>query len=624
LSASQHRADNMDRPVLLVDPGGRLRHANAPACALFGEHLEPGRPLADLLTGLDLTRAPISPVQVELRAPAPRQPAQAWLCATELDGEPVTLVELILSLPGRGEADANRFLREHADRITLTTEESGIGLFDREILESDAPPPWWSVSMRRMLGYPPDVDADPLWFFERVHEDDKERMSAAIEAAERPEGTGRVEVEVRWRHPRGEIRHLLIRSSAFYRENGSARSVGIVMDVTDQRLLEVQIRQMQKMEAIGRLAGGVAHDFNNLLSVILTACELTLADLGPDHPNVGDLQDAVVAAERAASLTGQLLAFGRKQILQPTVLTLDDVVREVKPIVERLIEDTISLRIFLSPDPLPVLVDRTQLTQVLLNLILNARDAIHGGGTIIVETLPTWLEGDGPAERLGVAPGAYAVLTVSDDGVGMDADTRRQIFEPFFTTKPERSGTGLGLATVYGIVRQSGGAIWVYSEIGMGTTFKIYLPAADAPVPEPSRITPVFEEVVELSGRVLLVEDDPLVRDIVRRVLLRAGLEVYDAPDPEAALAVHDDLDEPLDLLLTDVLMPGMTGRDLADLLVERQPDLPVLFMSGYTEQAIVHHGVLHDDVEFMPKPVTPARLLATVSRLLAERAGRD
>jgi two-component system, cell cycle sensor histidine kinase and response regulator CckA len=392
--------------------------------------------------------------------------------------------------------------------------------------------------------------------------------------------------------------------------------VWIARDVTERRELEEQLRQAQKMEAVGRLAGGVAHDFNNLLTVINGYSDITIGRLPAEDPLRLHIEEVRKAGERAAGLTRQLLAFSRKQVLRPEVIDLNEVVREMEKMLRRLIGEDIVLRVALGPGLGSVKADPGQVEQVLMNLAVNARDAMPRGGKLTIGTENVHLDEGYAAHHVSVAPGHYVMLAVSDTGSGMDEETRARIFEPFFTTKEKGKGTGLGLSTVYGIVKQSGGHIWVYSEAGRGTTFKIYLPRVDAGAWEHR---PAAESAEGLTGTetILLAEDDELVRNMTRIILSGYGYRVLAAENGAAAISIFESTEEPIHLLLTDVVMPGLSGRELADRLTRLRPETKVLYMSGYTDDAIVHHGVLEEGVNFLQKPFTPDALARRVREML-------
>ncbi|HUF75334.1 MAG TPA: ATP-binding protein [Longimicrobiales bacterium] len=385
--------------------------------------------------------------------------------------------------------------------------------------------------------------------------------------------------------------------------------------------LEAQLLQSQKMEAVGRLAGGVAHDFNNLLTVISGRAHMVLKNLGGEHPRFNDVELIQKSATRAAALTRQLLAFSRKQVLQPKVLSLNDIVEDIETIIRRLIREDVELATALAPDLGQVMVDPHQMEQVLMNLVVNGVDAMPTGGRLIIETGNVELSAAYAARHVGFQAGSFVMLAVSDNGQGMDADTRTRIFEPFFTTKETGKGTGLGLATVHGVVNQSGGHILVYSEPGHGTTFKIYLPRVDAP--KPARRAVALADVRRGAETLLLVEDEEDVRELARDVLLESGYTVLEAATSEEAVRICEEHEAPISLLLSDVVMPKVSGPQLAKRLLELRPELEVLYMSGYTDEAIVHHGVLEPGTAFIEKPFTPEGLSGKVRDMLDAAAAR-
>ena len=382
------------------------------------------------------------------------------------------------------------------------------------------------------------------------------------------------------------------------------RAVGISLDVTERRTLEQQFQQAQKMEAVGQLAGGVAHDFNNLLTVILGFCELLLADLDPGDPRQADISEIQKAGTRAAGLTRQLLAFSRKQIIEPTRLDLNVVVADMQAMLRRLIREDVKVVLSLGPELAAVKADRGEVEQIVMNLAVNARDAMPKGGTLTIETANVELDEHYAKTHVAVKAGPYVVITVTDTGTGMTPQVQARLFEPFFTTKEPGKGTGLGMATVYGIVTRSGGSVGVDSELGRGTSFKVYFPRADAAETVVDAPAPPMRRQVAGTQTVLLVEDEEGLRELTKRLLTRQGYTVVVAGDAEEAIRRFDE-NPSIDVLLTDVVMPGASGPELVGQLVARRPGLKVIYMSGYTDDAIVHHGVLNPGIAFLHKPFT-------------------
>ncbi len=391
------------------------------------------------------------------------------------------------------------------------------------------------------------------------------------------------------------------------------------LDITDRKQLEEQLRQAQKMEAVGRLAGGIAHDFNNLLMVIQGYSDLLVERLPDGDPLRRNAEQIQMASQRASSLTRQLLAFSRKQMLAPKILNVQSVVAEMEKILRRLIGEDVQLETSSAPDLGLIKADRSQIEQVILNLAVNARDAMPQGGRLTIETANVELDASYSHPPAVLSPGRYVMLAVTDNGCGMDAETQAHVFEPFFTTKEKGKGTGLGLATVYGVVKQSGGYVWVYSEPGRGTSFKIYLPRIEETAVPAGRDGKSEMQIPERgSETILLVEDEKGVRELAREYLASSGYTVIEAEDGHTALELAAMHVGPIHLLLTDVVMPGISGRELAERVSQIRPGIKIIYMSGYTDQAVVHHGILRNDAVLLQKPFTLMTLAAKLREMLA------
>jgi len=422
-----------------------------------------------------------------------------------------------------------------------------------------------------------------------------------------------------WRHRKKDGTLIEVQTSGHEITFAGRRAELVVIDdVTERKRLEEQFRQAQKMEAVGRLAAGVAHDFNNLLTAILGTTDLMIEDLPADDPDREGLLDIRGAAERAAVLTRQLLTFSRQQVVSPRMLRLNELITDLVKLLRRLLGEDVTIASALAPDCGAVKADPGQLEQVLVNLAVNARDAMPNGGRLTIETRNVDLDADYPTERVMIPAGRYVMLAVTDNGTGMDAQTNARIFEPFFTTKPVGKGTGLGLATVYGVVQQTGGYIWLYSELGHGTSFKIYLPRVDADGPQPAE-EEQRASALDGSETVLVAEDEEAVRLIIAKALEARGYRVLSARDGSEALelaAGHGGID----LLVTDVVMPDMNGRELSRCLTEARPNLRTLYLSGYTDDAMLHRGVLQEGVAFLQKPFSLGALARKVRDVIEAR----
>jgi two-component system cell cycle sensor histidine kinase/response regulator CckA len=503
-------------------------------------------------------------------------------------------------------------LRSSESRLAEAQQVANVGSWELNVKDNSA---WWSDGLYRICGFEPNAFAPTLQsFIDLLPHDEVESVTAHIQRALQDHQP--FEVDHRITRADGEVRMVHAWCRVVLDDSGRvAKVVCTAQDISDRKRLEEQLQQAQKMEAVGRLAGGIAHDFNNLLTVIVGCTEFAMEALGPAHSASRDIEQVQRASESAATLTRQLLAFSRRQILLPQVLDLNGVIERTKSFFMRLIGEDIELLTRFTENLSCVSADLGQIEQVIMNLVVNARDAMPNGGRLTIETANVELSSAYVATHPGATCGAHVMLAVSDTGTGMDETVRQHLFEPFYTTKERGKGTGLGLATIYGIVKQSGGFIWVSSEVGRGTTIQVYLPVAT------SKAQPLLpsEEADLAPGTetILLVEDQEDVRAVGREALRRNGYAVLEAADASAAVEAIRQHSGHIDLLLTDVVMPGLNGRELAELLRRDRPHLRVLYTSGYTDGAILHRGVLDEDVAFLQKPFTRRSLLLKVRQVL-------
>ncbi len=561
-------------------------------------------------------RAPHAPIVVltgladtSLAARAVREGAQDYLVKGECDG--ATLHRTLRHAVERHTALAALSESEARFRQLVETIREAFVMVDLPTLRVRYVSRAWETIWGQSLA---DATAGPASWLSAVHPADHDDYQHALTRV----AAGRAaEVTVRLTRADGATAWVRSRLFPIVRAHATTRFVILAEDVTEARMRERQLMQAQRMEAVGRLAGGVAHDFNNLLTVILGSASLLSEDLEQDHPGQPRLHEIGAAARSAAALTAQLLAFSRQGVTQPAVISVNDVVRHAEPLLRRLIGDHIALAVA-PADTLPaVRADPGQIEQVLINLVANARDAMPDGGRILVTTTEHVVSTAESARTPGLRPGKYVALAVTDSGIGMDAATQSRVFEPFFTTKELGKGTGLGLATVYGIVKQGGGWIGVESSPGSGTTFTVLLPTLGA---APPQVAPTVSPPQPREGgteTLLVVEDRADTRSAVAEILRRRGYHVLEAADADEAEAVAAAHPGDIHLLLTDVVMPGANGRQLASRLCASRPSLRVLFMSGYPNDVIGRHGVLDAEVSFIQKPFLSDQLLRKIRELL-------
>jgi two-component system cell cycle sensor histidine kinase/response regulator CckA len=537
--------------------------------------------------------------------------AVRWTLVRDAQGHPKSVLAINTDITERKRAGETQRAAEERMRFALDT--ANVGIWDMDCATGAVK---WSETLEAQYGLQPGVFGGTFEaFIELIHPDDRESVLATVGTAMKSGADFSFPSRAHWRD--GTVQWLTGAGRFFIGEDGHAvRGVGISQNVTERRTLERQYQQAQKMEAIGQLASGVAHDFNNLLTVIQGFAGFVAADATIDQRHMKDLGEVLKAAERAAGLTKQLLAFSRQQILQTAPVDVNLLITDMTGMLGRLIGEHIDISLELAPSLSLALADRGQLEQVVMNLVVNARDAMPGGGRVTIATMDVELE-NSSFHQEAIMHGHYVMLAVTDTGSGMTEETRQHLFEPFFTTKEAGKGTGLGLSTTYGIVKQSNGYIWVYSERGCGTTFKVYLPRANRDATVATVSAKVTEPTKRASETVLLVEDEAGVRLLSKRILDSAGYRVLVAAngdDAERVFALHADS---IDLVVTDVVMPGCGGPELLNRLKQLAPAVRVLYMSGYTEQSAAHRAGIDRGAPFVQKPFTAAEFVRQVREVL-------
>ena len=527
------------------------------------------------------------------------------------------MLELEKEVQARREAE--KALRESEARLIEAQRLARMGDF---IWDVETGKTTWSDALFDLLGYDKSDTIDYDKVHEKIHHpDDLERVNQWLDRCITSGQDILSPNEYRIVRKDGEIFFVRTVGNIRRRPGKKPEIFATVQDITehkraeeDQKSLEEQLRQSQKLEAVGLLSGGIAHDFNNLLTTIIGNAELVLMSIPKDNPLRENIEGIKAAGEQSATLTRHLLSFSRKQVLQPTVINLNEIALNMEKMLCRMIGEDIEMKTILDPDLGQIEADSGQIEQVIMNLVVNARDAMPDGGKITIETANVDLDEDYTRSHIAVAPGPYVMLSVSDTGTGMSREVQSQIFEPFFTTKGK--GTGLGLSTVYGIVKQSKGNIWVYSEPGKGTTFKIYLPRVEKPASGTKRNAETTDTPTG-SETILVVEDDEMVRNFAVKVLKGYGFKVLTAADGDEAIKISGEHRKPIHLMLTDVIMPGISSRDMEESLKSSRPEMKVLYMSGYTDNTIVHHGVLDSGKAFIGKPFSPDSLGRKVREML-------
>jgi PAS domain S-box-containing protein len=609
--------------MAIVSPEGKYTYVNAAFAKMMG-HAKPetmiGKPWVEMHAARD-----VRPVEHEIRAALQRDGKWFGSLTIHRDGQPLPMEMSVTMLPDRGVVIVGRDIsdryraeqfREEAEAKYRTLVEQVAAISYIAELGTDGQWLYVSPQIETMFGFAvDDWLAGSRHWLRHVHPEDYAVVDAAEEASKRGE-----RFQAEYRVIRQDGRVIWVSDTAVVVPGSDSHPLmeGIIVDITERKQFEAQLQQARRMEAVGRLAGGIAHDFNNLLTIIKGYTELALMHAKGLPELKADVERIEDASERASRLVRQLLAFSRRQVLQPKVVDLNDIVLGLDKLLRRLMDEDVEMLTIADRPVGAIKADPGQIEQVIMNLVVNARDAMPDGGRLIVETSNVELDAGYARDHATVRPGRYVMLAVSDTGTGMSADTVAHIFEPFYTTKESGRGTGLGLSTVYGIVKQSGGYVWVYSEPGRGTTFKVYLPRVEEALEAlPATKTKSQDQVKMGTETILLVEDEPDLRELTRTVLSSKGYTIVEARNAEEAEHLAESNGRKIHLLLTDVIMPGISGRELAKRILARHSAMRVLYMSGYTYNVIAQGGTLERGVSFLQKPFTPSTLVERVREVL-------